>query len=270
MKIAVTGATGFIGSQVYQHLIRRGYEVVSMSRRRLGSEMLWRNYNLDFPASQIDLTDVSAVVHCAYDMHLKSARHLAVNGSAAAELAEACRRAGCRLLNISSVVAFDPTASWYARTKHATEVSVANSGGTNLRLGVLTEFDVDPLAMRIQKVLELSWVRLIPIPSGWVWQSSLKVLMERIELCFQDDFNQSVLWVAGDHAIRFKQHVSEICEFAGMKVPLIEIPMPIVKGIVFPLDLFSKNRSAFSIDSLNGMGKTMVCAKRGIPTIESR
>lgn len=67
IKIAITGATGFVGGNIAKVLQMKGFEVVGLVRREVG-ELPWQNRMVDFAdtdsiARAID--DCSAVVHCA-------------------------------------------------------------------------------------------------------------------------------------------------------------------------------------------------------------
>jgi len=87
MKIAVTGASGFIGSAVLQQLAGEGHESLGLSRHDL---------------CEPDFTNVDIVIHCAALAHRTGAEHPdadafdAVNHHLTVELAEKARQAGVR------------------------------------------------------------------------------------------------------------------------------------------------------------------------------
>jgi len=87
MKIAVTGAGGFIGSALTQMLVGEGHEVLPLSRNEL---------------SDPDLSGVETVVHCAALAHRTGAERPdadtfdAVNHRLAVELATKAKAAGVR------------------------------------------------------------------------------------------------------------------------------------------------------------------------------
>jgi len=87
MKIAVTGATGFIGSAVLRQLASDGQDVVALSRNDLSSP---------------DFSDVETIIHCAALAHRTGALRPqadefdAVNHRLTVELAEKARQAGVR------------------------------------------------------------------------------------------------------------------------------------------------------------------------------
>ncbi len=74
-KIAVTGATGFVGSNIAEHLSNLGHEVIGLTRRPLDVEVNWRavevNFNNPLDIAQ-KLESADAVIHCAIanDFHM--------------------------------------------------------------------------------------------------------------------------------------------------------------------------------------------------------
>jgi len=87
MKVAVTGAGGFIGGAVIQQLMGEGHQVVALSRRDL---------------SEPDFTDVDTVIHCAALAHRTGAERPqadefdAVNYRMTVALAERAKHSGVR------------------------------------------------------------------------------------------------------------------------------------------------------------------------------
>jgi uncharacterized protein YbjT (DUF2867 family) len=257
MQLAVTGANGFLGSKIQEHLVSLGHEVVPFTRRNEMASVNWRMYSLQMPASKIDLTDIEAVVHCAYDMTAVGANHLAVNGSGAAELAAACRRSGTNLINISSVIAARPKVSWYARAKHASEVSVRGVHGTNIRLGLLTNFDDDLFANKVRRLIENRAIPCLPVPKGWVWQSNLESLLTSVSESVNRPHERDIVWLGGQKPVSLKNHIMEICSYVNSNKRLVEAPLISAKMLLWPFEKFSSSRTTFSIDALCGMSGIM-------------
>lgn len=136
-RVAVTGATGFIGRRVVERLRAEGFEVKALVRRGAAPVA-------DAEAVQGDLADsdalirlaegCDAVVHCAALVAAGSrAAFERTNAAGTRAMAEAAATAGAsRLLLVSSLAAREPHLSAYAASKRAGEdacAEVARRGG---------------------------------------------------------------------------------------------------------------------------------------------
>ena len=92
-KILVTGATGFIGSHVVQHLIARGDDPVCLARRTSNvAELEKQNCTIvyaDLAADSVDmesaLDGVTTVIHLAASTHAVNSRDMIEGNSRALE-----------------------------------------------------------------------------------------------------------------------------------------------------------------------------------------
>jgi UDP-N-acetyl-alpha-D-quinovosamine dehydrogenase len=102
MRIAVTGASGFLGSAIVPALRVRGHEVVALDRAETGdlaSSVDWARH----------LAGADAVVHLAALAHARgvdAARLRAVNVGASASIGKAAAAAGMRMIFMSSAKVF--------------------------------------------------------------------------------------------------------------------------------------------------------------------
>jgi len=255
MRVAVTGATGFIAGQLKTHLAPNGHEVIALSRRRPSDWDDWRHYTLDMPASKIDLADAEVVIHCAYDMRARGTDHLVINANSAVEIAEACRQTGARLLYVSSVVAAVPDASWYAKTKRNCEISIEQAEGVNIRLGLLKDSDFDPFAKKLVGISKRFSVPLIPVPKGWVWQSTLAEFFATVEQLVSQFSEAKYVWLGGSRPVSFGDHVRDVFKSSGMKRKVIELPLWFFLLVFHVAELFSGKRGVFSTDALRALGE---------------
>jgi len=127
--IALTGATGFIGSWIARHLVEAGWRVRVLvrpgSERRLPDLPLQiHRATLEEPAALTEfVAGASAVVHCAGRVRgISAADFEPVNSEATARLVRLARRLGAsRFVLISSLAAREPRLSPYAASKHKAE-----------------------------------------------------------------------------------------------------------------------------------------------------
>lgn len=137
--VALTGATGFIGSTLRERLMGAGYRVHALYRPRPGrvlpdaAGLKWIAGDLGDRAALTALMDgAEAVVHCAGNV--RGARRSdfdRVNEAGVLDIVRAAEReAGCRrFLLLSSLAAREPQLSDYARSKWLGEQALeANAG----------------------------------------------------------------------------------------------------------------------------------------------
>lgn len=129
MRIAVTGASGFVGGRTARALAAHGHEVWSYGRREAAalSSPLPRYASWDMARGPSDLAHVHAVVHCAAHVAAWGARDdfMAVNERGTAHLL-ASVSAGTPLVYVS-------TASVYEDTAHSAEHTMPPYAASKLR-----------------------------------------------------------------------------------------------------------------------------------------
>jgi len=135
--ILITGASGYLGRQLYAHLEHRGERVVSAGR---GSAERYLDLEDDADWSSL-LDGVTIVIHCAGIAHSRAKAHEyeAVNVKGALRLGAAARRAGVRrFIYVSSLNVVPrgaanphaPASDWpvpdnaYARSKRSAEIAL--------------------------------------------------------------------------------------------------------------------------------------------------
>lgn len=131
--VALTGATGFIGSALRQRLLQSGVHVRALSRQSGGSEdgTEWVHGGLgDIDALNELVAGADAVIHCAGAVRGSSpAEFNQANIEGSLRLTDAARSTGTceRFLLMSSLAARYPDLSWYAFSKYAAEQQVKNA-----------------------------------------------------------------------------------------------------------------------------------------------
>jgi len=139
--VALTGATGFIGSAIARKLVKEGWRVRALIRapsrraRLEGISIQWVHGTLE----NIDLLeglvgDVDAVIHCAGTLRgITDADFHAVNVEAVSRLAQiaVARTPAPRFLLISSLAAREPNLSAYAASKRLGEIALSQTASAS-------------------------------------------------------------------------------------------------------------------------------------------
>lgn len=134
--IALTGATGFIGSRLLAALNNKNCKVRALTRTpRQDNELTqWITGDVhDREALQALVRDASAVIHCAGIVRgFSEEQFIHTNVDGTANLLNACSSVvpPARFLLISSLAAREPHLSWYARSKRLAEEKVQQHPGT--------------------------------------------------------------------------------------------------------------------------------------------
>lgn len=137
MKIAVTGASGYIGQQVLRGADKRGISTLCLTRRAPGGGRPWQKFDLD-DAGEVSLpADIDAVMHLAANTEDRDASKGLAEIDAAKRLLAGAREVGARFVFVSSQAAQPDALSSYGRTKWAIERLVLQEGGTVVRPGLV-------------------------------------------------------------------------------------------------------------------------------------
>jgi nucleoside-diphosphate-sugar epimerase len=159
MKIAVTGATGYIGRHLVRRLVFNSNEVLAMSRSRpIQAGVKWEFFDL-IEAAKVGLPAVDVVIHLAANTRNESV-------TAQNEL-EACKHLlaqanswGAQFIFVSSQTAISNALSEYGKIKSSIEQAVLSSRGIVVRPGQV--YGGEPLGL-FGSVTELV-VRLPVLP----------------------------------------------------------------------------------------------------------
>ena len=165
MKIAITGATGFIGSHLTRHFVSRGWEVVGLCRRPPDKEqnpgVEFVPYELGKPMPEDALAGCAALIHCAhvlYSPRQPDADQLNIEGSR--ELFQVAERAGVeKILYLSSLSAHPKVRSHYAKSKLEVESLLNPERDTILRLGLV----LGPGGFAERLLAVLARTRIVPL-----------------------------------------------------------------------------------------------------------
>ena len=137
MKVAITGASGYVGTCIASGFRDRGYDVLALSRRQCASP--WMSYALGDDPRILPWQDVDVLVHAAYDFTVRTwAETLEKNIKPSVALLQAAHQAHvARLIFISSISSFDGCRSNYGKAKLMIEREAMQLGAVVIRPGLV-------------------------------------------------------------------------------------------------------------------------------------
>lgn len=167
--IAITGASGTVGSHLCRHFQARGWEVRALVRSPADFKLPGIRAGRCVLPGEIDesvLAGADVVVHAAYatrETDVTRARQTNEDGTQA--LLVACRRAGIsRLVYVSTVIAGPEAPSYYARSKHATEALFDAGRDLIIRSGLVLARDGHGLFQQLRDTARRAHV--VPLFDG--------------------------------------------------------------------------------------------------------
>lgn len=249
LRVAVFGATGFLGKRIVRHLAGAGHRVRMVSRRPLLPDWATEAHRIDLVAA--DIRDEAATARAvqgvdgavnAVSLYVESgtATFTAIHVDAAAQLAGLARAAGVRRLVQISGLGVDPDSpSSYvrARTRGETVVRAAFPGAVMLRPSVIfgpgdaflaaldgvTRLPVIPLFGRGE-------TRLQPVMADDVAAAAVRVL----EGAGGDD---TVFELGGAEACSYREVVKAVLARHGRRRLLMPVPFGAWRLIAATLSL---------------------------------
>ena len=137
MKVAITGASGYVGTCIANGFRAHGHEVLALSRRPC--PLPWVPYALGDDPTQLPWQGVDVLVHAAYDFTSRTWQEiLDRNVTPSVDLLQAATQAKVgRLIYISSMSSFDGCRSNYGKAKLMVESEARELGAIVIRPGLV-------------------------------------------------------------------------------------------------------------------------------------
>lgn len=231
--VAVTGATGFVGTETLEQLLAAGFSVRALARRpqpeRAG--VTWIAGGLD-DAAALDalVAGADGVLHIAGVVNAPSrAGFEAGNGQGTANVIAAMERAGVkRLVHVSSFAARQPDLSDYCWSKALAEEKVRASGlaWTMVRPPAV----YGPRDTEFIEVMKVARYGLMPVPptgrASLIHVADLARVL--VSLCGEaGDAFAGQTWEVDDGAPQGLSHIELAAAFArALKRRVIPLPLP--------------------------------------------
>ena len=139
MKFIVTGASGYVGSQVIKKLRDKGYSTVSMNRTiKDEDDPSVKSYSLGGDIDESIFKDADVLIHCAFDFNEKNKLiNSNCNVVGSENLFKIANKYKIKIIYISTISAFEGCKSYYGQTKIEIEKMVMLYGGVVIRPGLV-------------------------------------------------------------------------------------------------------------------------------------
>jgi uncharacterized protein YbjT (DUF2867 family) len=225
MKIAVTGATGYIGGHFVKCARASGHRIVALSRRSpalLCSD--WVPYDLSWTVEPVIPAGTEVVVHLATSQPSNPQQEI----SAAERLIAAAKKVGARIVFVSSQTARPDAPTAYGRTKWHIEQQILSAGGWIVRPGQVYGGELRGLFGTLVETVKRLPVLPAFIPAPKVQPIHADDLSEgMLRLAERSDLQSGVYCLAMPTPVPFSVFLAEIAR-SRLRCRRVLIPVPVV------------------------------------------
>ena len=237
MKIAITGATGFIGGHLARRLLADGHHVVLLTRgasRRSASSNMNANFvtsDLSDPTVLADaFSGCDAVAHCAgINREIGKQTYQKVHVEATRNVVKAAQQAGVRKILLMSFLRARPNCgSAYHESKWAAEEIVRNSGldYTIIRAGVVYGLGDHMLDHLSHAVHTFPLFAMVGLKEKSIRPLAIDDLIEVLHAALVEDrLGCNTVAVTGPEELHLSEAVRRVARIAGETIWMVRIPV---------------------------------------------
>jgi nucleoside-diphosphate-sugar epimerase len=254
---AVTGASGYLGSQICETLESRRWQVVRLARSPERSHGQVLQYDLATPVTapaQDALRSANALIHAAYDLSLTSPADIwRVNVKGTRRLLEAAKEAAVgRIIVFSSMSAFAGTSQLYGRAKLDIEAMTIEFGGCAVRPGLVYSDRAGGMAGAMRKLTTLPIVPVIAGGAG-VYTVQEEDLMRAIALLASaTTLEPGAISIAHPSRVTLLSLMRTFAAQENRRCRFVPVPWQLVYGLLRSGELM-RLHLPFRADSLLGL-----------------
>ncbi|MCV7102985.1 NAD-dependent epimerase/dehydratase family protein [Mycobacterium palustre] len=221
--VAITGANGYVGTALRAAFGASGYRVIALQRTAPPDGCDHVPYSLEEGLANPLPADVTAVVHCAYDLRARDRAEIErINLGGTERLLSAV--GDVPLVLISSQSAYEGTQQIYGRVKLACEALVTARGGTSLRLGLVHGGADGGMIGALRKVAALPMVPM-PRPDSYQYAVHADDMARCVVAAVEDAPPHRVLGVANPRRVPFSE-IMRTLRAGVTEKPLRAVPVP--------------------------------------------
>lgn len=253
MRLAISGATGYIGERLVHRATALGHEIVTLTRRSPAlADVAWIPFDLH-DTTEIELPhDVDALVHLAATT-LTPTQDILMELLAAQRLIAAATRQGARFIFVSSQAAAAHAPTGYGRSKWMIEQAVLASGGIVVRPGQV--YGGPERALFGTLVATVRALPLLPafMPAPYIQPVHVDDLVEALlRVASRRDFEACTLCVGAPIPVSFTRFLQVIARLRLRRVRLA-MPIPIAVVRMASRLLGPRRSSRVGLDRLNSL-----------------
>lgn len=233
MLLAVTGATGYIGSTLVRSALTRGFGVQAYSRRKPENPAaVWIPFDFVQNPEIILSPDAKAVIHLAADT--SGGNNAEPEIAAASRLLKQAKKSGAKFIFVSSQAAQAKAPTEYGRTKWRIEQEVLSAGGIVVRLGQVYGGAEQGLFGQLMRMIK-TWPALPMFsPAPMVQPVHVEDVAEALLHIAAGNSSEKIICLAAAESVSFTAFLAQIAKNHADKKPIF-IPFPaIVAGILNP------------------------------------
>jgi nucleoside-diphosphate-sugar epimerase len=253
--VAITGASGFIGKNLCNYFLAKGWRVKALQRNIHDGHHPNINYykyslNKDIDVNVIEGCDL--MIHCAFqkfDMQNKDAAELNIHGTR--KLLDACHKKKVKFIFLSTLSAHPGAKSEYGKHKLELEKIFNKEKDIVLKLGLVIG-PAGGLFSEIAKVIDKS--RFIPLIDGGkqpIQTVYINDLCEMLEHCFIHNI-KGIYKIAEEEPIVMKDLYQMIALNKGKSLKFFYVPSSLILIILKTLEALNLGLK-ISSESLVGL-----------------
>ncbi len=256
MRVAITGANGYLGKIISKHLIESGHTIVAGTRapKKLNSnnKISYRKYDLSFTQEQCNefTKGCDAVIHLAFQKKEKNINAREINKTGTLNLFNSTKDLKYKIY-FSTMSAHQDAISDYGISKLEIEKELKNLH--ILKCGLVLS-NTGGLYGELKKIISKS--PIIPAIAGGN-QAIHTLYYQDLNLCIDKILNQKIEkgnYLCGEkESITMKKLYLEIAKSLDKKIALIPIPYWIVEIAFKFIDLLPINISSENLKGLKSL-----------------
>ena len=251
MRVAITGATGYIGQRLIRAARLAGHEVLALSRRPvIDAGVMWQPFDLADTVPPTLPSNIDAVFHLAAVTRYPSGAELSEQ-NAAKMLIAAAASVRATFIFVSSQTARPDAPTAYGRNKWKIERATIEAGGLVIRPGQVYGGPEDGLFGLLCRQVRRLPVLPAFVPAPTVQPVHVDDLVEGLLSCLTRK-PATVISLAASEDVSFTTYLHEIARGRTTRFPLF-VPVPVLLIHIISRVVGSRLSSRLGLEQLRSL-----------------